>query len=288
VTRDDGVHRFVPPILRPLSIGIGRGVRSAHHSLRGAFSRVHPTPIFVLGNQKSGTSAIAALLARACGLSVSLDMLQETRRPIFQHVVRGELDFERYVRVNRWEFSHDVVKEPNLSLLYPQLAAYFAASPFVFVMRDPRDNLRSLLNGLAIPGDLETLEARHRHRVNAGWKLVLDGRWLGIEGTHYIEQLAGRWVHLARIYLAHADRMHLCRYEIFAADKLAELRRLAGLLSRPVVADVSGELERAFQPSGDRSVRWEAFFGERNLARIEAVCGETMLALGYSPSRLRG
>jgi hypothetical protein len=35
----------------------------------------------VLGAQKSGISAIAALSARACDLSVSIDMLVEIERP---------------------------------------------------------------------------------------------------------------------------------------------------------------------------------------------------------------
>jgi hypothetical protein len=65
----------------------------------------------------------------------------------------GTLSFERYVRMNRWEFSHAVVKEPNLTLLCPQLAEAFPGSPVIFIMRDPREHIRSLLNNLRIAGD---------------------------------------------------------------------------------------------------------------------------------------
>lgn len=278
-------HRRVPALLRPVSRALGRQFRFLQHRTRSALANVNPEPLFVLGNQKSGTSAIAGLLAQACGLSVSLDMLQEAQRPVFQRVVSGELSFDDYVRVHRFEFSLDVVKEPNLTLLYPQIVERFSASRAVFVLRDPRDNIRSLLNGLAIPGDLPALESRHKGRVNAGWELVLDGRWLGIEGEHYIEQLAGRWCYCANVYREHADALILCRYEDFLADKLGELRRLADALGLPVVVDVSGELDRAFQPAGDRDVAWEAFFGADNLATIERVCGEVMDDLGYPRSR---
>ena len=45
--------------------------------------------------------------------------------------------------------------------------------------------------------------------------------------------------------------------------------------------DVQDELDRPFQPAGDRSVTWIDFFGPQNLARIESICGEEMRALGY-------
>jgi hypothetical protein len=284
VSRPVGRHARVPDWLRPVSWWLGRRFRWWHHALRSAAARVHPRPIFVLGNQKSGTSAIAGLLARGCGLSVSLDMLQETYFPTFHRVPAGEQSFERYVRINRWEFSHAVVKEPNLTILYPWLAEAFPESPVVYVVRDPRDNIRSLLNAISVPGDLEKLEERHRGEMNAGWELVLDGRWLGIEGEHFIDALAARWVYCARVYRDNADSMHLCRYEDFEADKLGELDRLAELLGLRMVNDVTADLQRPFQPPGDRSVGWHDFFGPANLARIESICGEAMPSLGYELS----
>ena len=116
------IHELVPHRLRPLSRSAGRLYRRAKHALRNVLSSPRPAPIFVLGNQKSGTTAMAALLGRACGLSVSLDMLMEVSRPIFQRVPSGELPFSEYIRRNRWEYSHEIVKEPNLTLLYAQLA----------------------------------------------------------------------------------------------------------------------------------------------------------------------
>ena len=275
------LHGRVPAPLKPFASEVGRRFRFAQHRVRSSRASLHEKPIFVLGNQKSGTSAIAGLLGRACGLTASLDMRLEGTRPLFHRVVAGAVPFERYMRVNRWEFSHAIVKEPNLTLLHPQIVAAFPDSPVVFVVRDPRDNIRSVLNRLAIPGDLARLEERHRAEVNAGWALVLDGHWLGLEGEHYIEQLAARWVHCARVYLENVQRMHLCRYEDFMADKLEALRALARPLGLAMVNDVRDELDRPFQPSGDRSVDPADFFGVENLARIESICEREMSALGY-------
>ena len=276
-------HRNVPAALQPISRTLGRGMRAAEHSLRSALARVNPSPVFVLGNQKSGTSAIAALLARACGLSCALDMRREVRRPTYPAVVRGEISFARYVRNNRYEFSHELIKEPNLTLLYDGLAQTFPSAKRVFVVRDPRDNLRSLLSTLGIRGDLEALDPGHPALSLPGWSLVLDARPLGIPGDHYVDQLAHRWSHCARVYLEHEDAMALSRYETFEADKLAEIARIAGAIGLPVREDVSAMLERQFQPPGDRSQSWLEFFGAAHLERIEAICSKEMAALGYPP-----
>ncbi len=273
-------HARVPARLRPLSRFAGRWARRTQHAIRNAGATVHPRPVFVLGNQKSGTSAIAGMLAGASGRSVSIDMLIEIERPHFQQVHAGSLSFERYIEMNRWEFSHEIVKEPNLTLLHPWLVEAFPESPIVFVVRDPRDQIRSLLDNLAIPGDLADVTAAVRARLNPTWRLVLDGRWLGIAGDHYIEQLAGRWARCARVYLDQPETMRLCRYEAFQTDKQGEIRRLAVALGVPIVRDIDDLLDRPFQRPGDSGVDWSRFFGE-NLSRINAICGDEMGALGY-------
>lgn len=274
-------HQHVPRPLRPITRFLGRRYRRLQHALRSAGASVHPRPVFVLGNQKSGTSAIAALLGRACGLSVSIDMLMETDRPLFPRVHAGELSFAEYVRRNRFEFSHAVVKEPNLTLLYPWIAEAFPESPVVFVVRDPRDNLRSLLGSLGLPGDARAIDPADWARLNPTWRRVLDGHWLGIPGEHYVDQLAGRWLRCVQTYRSHAAAMQRCRYEDFQADKEGELRRLAEALGLPVVAAVRDWLDEPFQPSGGPARGWREFFGDDNLARIEAICGAEMEALGY-------
>lgn len=279
-------HELVPEALRPLSRWLGRGYRRAQHALRNMLSKPQTAPVFVLGNQKSGTSAIAALLARACGRSVALDMLMEVNRPLFQRVPSGALSFADYVHANRWEFSHDIVKEPNLTFLYPELARAFPDSRVVFILRDPRDNIRSLLDGIGIPGDLARLQARHTEPLNAGWRLVLDGSWCGIEGEHYIDQLAARWNRCAEIYCANREKLVLCRYEDFRSDKLGEVTRLAGAVGLAIEHDVSGEVDRQYQTRGNRSVSWEEFFGSENLARIEVSCESGIREFGYSEPRM--
>jgi hypothetical protein len=277
-------HERVPEPFKPLSRSVGRVFRDLEHRARCALARANPHPVFVLGNQKSGTTAIAELLARMCELSIAVDLRREILRPTYPRVVTGEMSFSRYLRLNRWEFSHDIVKEPNLTLLYPQLAAHFPEMRCALVLRDPRDNLRSLLNRVGIPGDLPELAASRIAAVDPGWDLVLDGRWLGLAGDHYIEQLAARWNLCADVHLANAERVVALRYEDFVTDKVGAIRGLARSLALTPRRDIADQVDIQFQSRGDRGVAWPAFFGEENLARIERVCGERMRALGYPRS----
>lgn len=248
-----------------------RALQSAGTSLRALFATVHESPIIILGNQKSGTTAIAALLAEMTGLSVTLDLKKEFRNPVIDRLKTGELSMNEFVRANKLDFSRDIIKEPNLSPFYRELAERFPASRFVMVTRDPRDNVRSILNRLRIPGNLPDITDEHRSGITRAWGLVIDGRWLGLKGANYIDMLAARWNYIADLYLRHADRMVLIRYEEFSKDKTGALDRLAAALGLEKKRDVSGRVNVQFQPPGDRNVRWEEFFGAANLSRIERL-----------------
>ena len=252
---------------------------------RSLFVRIHTRPIIVLGNQKSGTTAIAALLSEMTGLSVTLDLKREMKNPVIDRVRTSGLSMAEFVRMNKLDFSRDIIKEPSLSPFYLELQECFPLSKFVMVIRDPRDNLRSILNRLKIPGNLPDIRDADTSRVTRAWELILDGRWLGLDGANYIDMLAQRWNAIADVYLDNADRMILLKYEDFSKDKVGELGRLARALGLEKKHDVSHRVDVQFQPAGDRGVRWDEFFGAENLPRIERICAERMARFGYAASR---
>jgi hypothetical protein len=262
-----------------------RRVESAALGLRSLFATVNPSPVFILGNQKSGTSAIAALLAEMTGRSVTLDLKREMGHPVIDQIKLGRLSMAEFVRLNRLDFSRDIIKEPSLSPYYHELRRSFARAKFVMVIRDPRDNIRSILNRLKIPGSLEDITSDQRARLTPAWRLIIDGRWLGLEGRNYIEMLARRWVYISNLYLGNKDRMTSVVYEDFSKDKTGTLERLATTLGLEKKHDVSRRVDVQFQPAGDRSVRWGDFYGPQNLAAIESICADGMRRLGYEPTK---
>jgi Sulfotransferase family len=253
----------------------------ARRAVQSLVARPNPAPVFVLGHQKSGTSAVAALLAKLTGSSVAIDLLNEDRWPAYDRVASGGVPFERFVHRNRLDFSRQIVKEPNLTFFYPQLAERFPAARFVMVVRDPRTNSKSVLDRLGLPGDQADIPAEQLRALRRGWSLMFDPSWLGLPSGNYVDVLVARWNLCADIYLEHAGAFRLVRYEDFRAAKLETLEGLAGDLGLECRHDIRLLLDRQFQPAGNRSVTVEQFFGADNLTRIENGCAERMRRLKY-------
>ncbi|UGB38524.1 sulfotransferase [Frateuria soli] len=265
-----------------------RGGRSVRQFYRHRSAKPCPRPVLIGGNQKSGTTAIAALLAKATGLrfsndpfwsiacldanaSVVADLL--ARRQHIGHIVR------RYPAY----FSAEIIKDPNFSYVYPQLSECFPRSPQVFIVRDPRQNIRSILDRLGIDGQLDTLGTDQRRALAAGWRAFLDGEGLDIDQGNHVERLAQRWNIVVDRFLERSDAIRLVRYEDFLADKAGCIGELAGHLGLAVRHDIRAEQDRQFQPRGNRAITPEAFFSGRNLAAIESICAGGMARFGYAP-----
>ena len=265
------------------SLDVARRIsRNAVPVVRRIVARVNRSPILILGNQKSGTTAIAALLAELTGLSATLDLWRESREPLLDRVWSGEVPFTQFVRANKLDFSRKIIKEASLTPFYDRLVRHFPSARFVFIVRDPRDNIRSILNRLSIPGSLKQVTREDMGSITRAWSLVLDGRWLGIDGDNYIEMLAGRWDFFVEILIRNRDRFYLVRYEDFVEDKKSVMGAVADALGLRGRYDISEKVDFQFQPAGDRKVKWIDFFGEDNLSRINRICAEKMEALGYS------
>ena len=256
-------------------------------SWRALNARVHPDPVFVLGTQKSGTSAIASLLAIAAGLEATIDLRRDLIRPRVAEVALGARSFRRFVRRNAVDFSRPIVKEPNLTFLLPEILGRWPQARIVFVDRDPVQTVRSVLDRLEMPGDLEDLDrldAATAVGVPEGWRIVLDSRWCERHAPggqpdrprrHYIEELARRSLLSRRIAEACArarpERTAIVSYESFRADKVGTIERLLESLRLPMRVGEEGllpHLDRPFQPPGRYAhVDPTRFFGA-NLERL--------------------
>lgn len=273
------MKEFIKTVLRPI-YHLPENLKRSYYNKTAT---IHEKPIFLLGNQKSGTSAIAGLLAELTGKTVAID-LPGILEPIQQRLHQGKLSFSDFVEANKYDFSRDIIKEPSLTFLVDQLQSRFPYAKYVFIIRDPRDNIRSILNRLNLPGHLEALgpaEYKILRKAPKDWERVVDSRWLGAEGKQYIEWMAGRWNLAAAVYESHEHEMLFIRYEDFLQDKYGELVRLAKKLGLEAKNDIRALLNKQYQPAGNRHIRWEQFFGRNNLQRIEAKCGERMKKYGY-------
>jgi hypothetical protein len=250
-------------------------------SVRGIGADVHPRPVFILGNQKSGTSPIAGLLSKLTGLSLTMDIRREIQSPQVEQVRHGELAFQAFVKRNKLDFSRPLIKEPNLTFVYGELTKAFPDSPILFVYRDPRDNIRSILNRVHATGDQESLTEAQLRDMTVGWRRVFQGEPIGQKGDHFVETLAYRWDAAAKLLIDNEAHVESVRFENFLRDKAGEIARLAEVLGLPVLHDIAEHVDYPFQPPGDRSVTWQSFFGQDNLGRVEQICSRSMERLGY-------
>lgn len=267
----------------------------ARERLLARVTRPHPRPVFVFGNQKSGTSAISVLLGQATGLRTQMDF-RGAWEPHLTPLVAGRIPLDAFIRRNAYAFSAPIVKEPGLTFLAGRLAAHYPGSPCIFILRDPFQNIRSIFNRLDLPGDITAGGFDPAGLPNATWRAIMTGRDLSLETggddetggetgseTGPVAVQARRWLRAAAEYEADPGRYTLLRYEDFTRDKEGEIARLARAVGLEPRHSIAATKDRDFQRRGDAGADPRAFFGERNHALIARICGPAAARLGYGP-----
>ncbi len=235
-------------------------------------ARVHSATIFILGHEKSGTTAIAELLAKISGQPVTIDLFFkiDPQGYLQDKLFSQKLSFSDFVQSYKFYFSTRLNKSPKFTFFYNELCQCFPIAKFIFVIRDPRDTIRSFLNRRGIPGNLNKLQS--------------FGRRPPVAGDYYIERLANRWNLAADTYINHADEISLIRYEDFVLDKIGTISSLARKVGLNTIKDITDYIDIQYQPHGDRNVSWLEFFGTDNLRCLETICSDRMNYFGYSLS----
>lgn len=237
-------------------------------------------PVLVLGNQKTGSTAIAKLLAHLGRLRAVTDI-----HPLHApdaHLPDDPSAVAPFVQRMRYYFRHDLVKENELTPATGALLEVLPHARPAFVVRHPVHNIRSILDRVDLPGHPRSLDAIDLS--GSGWGPIVRGRPLGIEAADHITALAKRWQHMTDLYRRHDDRLHLVRYEDFVADKDGTIRRLADQLGIAPRRDIQSLLDVQFQPRGEhRSAPPEEFFSAEALARIHRHCADGLTTLDYDP-----
>ena len=275
-----------------VSSGFTSQVRSLARALRDRVRHRLATPcaapLLVTGNQKSGTTVIGFLLAALTGRSYCNDPFNQDVPFVLPAIGRGRISMEEYIRSHQAHFAHGVVKDPNFPFVAEGLHACFPEASFAWIIRDPRENIRSILNRLGLQGDLDVPDETVVNRLQKlrGWSLYFDPSHFSIGGDGWIETLGRRWLAVARIAARMSSKSELLRYEDFVADKVGAIRNLARELGHDPCQNIEHLVNQQFQPKGDHTVTALNFFGPRNLEMIESICAPMMDHFGYSGSKL--
>lgn len=236
--------------------------------------------VLVLGNQKTGSTAIAELLSQLGQLRAAFDL--PALHPPDAHLRNEPAAVAAFVQRMRYYFRHELVKENELTPATDALLEVLPRARPVFVVRHPVHNIRSILDRVDLPGRPIPLEEIDLAASN--WQSVVTSRPLGIDAPDQITALAKRWNHMTDLYERHRERLHLVRYEDFVADKQGTIRTLAEQLRIEPRRDIRPLLDVSFQPRGaHRSVPPHEFFSAEALDTIHRLCAENMESLAYEP-----
>src|SRR6056297_3118630 len=160
----------------------------------------------VLGHQKTGTSAIASLLAEKGGLTKQIDL------PGSGDCVKGKISLNQFIAKHPEYFCKTLIKEPEFTYIYDELVKHFPEAKFIFVVRHPLDNIRSILDRVNInPSKLPlTLDKIENLSIHNAWKQKLLG--IAVNDNNELnvpKTLSYRWKKAANIYLNNKENFYL-------------------------------------------------------------------------------
>jgi Sulfotransferase family len=271
-------------------------------------------PVFILGTPRSGTTLVFELLQRSPALA-SLPgeghLLSEIFHPGSEGAVRGHelgpLDVARNEpRALYWlidQLTHGrryLDKTPRNSLRVPYLSALYPDPWFVFVKRDGRAAVSSLITGwrsgsamfsglrMPVPLQIEGYQGET-------WKFVIPRGWEAYARDRTLAEVcAFQWRACSEAILAARDslgngRWIEVRYEDLLERPEEEVSRLLdglGLSSAPEVLGRARELDRHVSKAvtPPRPDKWR----DENLDEIEGILpmiAATMERLGYPLER---
>ena len=167
------INKILPSYLKPLSRDIGFSFRTLSYKFKKINRKINPDPIFILGNQKSGTSAIASILGSFSGKITAIDLfLSGFHYSLFTNWKYKKISTTDFINKNKYEFSADIIKEPHLSIFFDELKTEYPQSRFVMIIRNPFDNIRSILDRLDVVGNKTKLNKKDKKKFFHSWNLL--------------------------------------------------------------------------------------------------------------------
>lgn len=220
---------------------------------------VFDRPVFIVSPPRSGSTLLFETLARLPGVYTvgdeshvqieGLDALQPAARGFDSNRLDAAAATPQVVAAVRERFRQALrdrdgapagdgrvrmlEKTPKNALRIPFLAQVFPEARFVYLYRDPREALSSMIEAWQ-SGRFRTYPQLPEW-PGPDWSLLLVPGWRALAGRPLEEIVATQWAATTRILLDDFEtlpppRRSAIRYDAFVADPAREVRRLCGAL----------------------------------------------------------
>tara|TARA_R110001599_G_C12223766_1_gene657520 strand:+ start:1169 stop:1963 length:795 start_codon:yes stop_codon:yes gene_type:complete len=244
------------------------------------------TKLVVLGHHKTGTTAIASLLAHSANLSISGDPIYEmspSSSSLLDMLLNDTESFVRIAKANPRFFFQQVVKEPDYILSVDGILKLYPYSKFVFIIRKPHQIIRSIFNRLSIDGttDLHSISRKNLSNSTPNWEYIVNGDPKVDDNMTVVERLAWRIEKATLAYLEHRDNIQLIKYEDFIEHKSQYIEGILNKIDIPCLQSITSIEDKQFQPKGDHKVLIDDFFGRKNYDLITKICSKTISSFEY-------
>lgn len=154
-------------------------------------------------------------------------------------------------------------KTPKNALRIPFLAAAFPEARFIYLYRDPREVLSSMMEAWE-SGRFRTYPDLPGWQGNRVWSLLLTPGWRDLAKLELSEIVSAQWRTTTQILLDDlekipADRRTTAHYDALVADPGAEIRRICAAMDIPWDRQLNGALPLARHTvSEPKADKWRA------------------------------
>jgi|GEM_PF-3730491 len=182
-------------------------LQAANETIKNVRTKKVGSPnYFVFGNQKSGTSVIGAALAKAMDLDFQNDLPMERFSPTYKKTSVTDPNYlDTLINRSRFRFNEGVFKEPSLTFFWKEILQKFPNSKALFVVRNPFENIRSILDRVNLIEDGKAVQTDNfqapypwNHIINLEDYPAIDLTSPRLSTISVITKLAQRWDKAAR------------------------------------------------------------------------------------------
>lgn len=266
-------------------------------------------PVFIIGAPRSGTSLLYAILRQSSSVKhwpgESHEIWEHDYHPALRGWESNALDAsdvteDAAARIRRSFFlvagrrHHLLDKTPRNALRVPFVDALFPDARFIYIKRDGRENINSLINAWRTPR-YRTYELPEAHRIPGvdpkWWKFVLYPGWREDLTGPLAVVTAKQWVHSNDFAMRGFDeldgsRWMELRYEDLVEQPVDQVGRVMGFLDLPYETALRQKAAAtSVTPINTVTPPEPGKWRKENPAEIESITeliGPTMKAMGYA------